>query len=64
MGWNKKKKKKSFLCAPSMTLATIEELKNLALAGRREGGEKKVHDMNKKANILLFHVGTWFSLKF
>lgn len=27
-------------------------------------GRKKVHDRNKKPNILLFHVGMWFSLKF
>lgn len=50
------------MCSQYGTSATMEELKNPALAGVGGGGE--VHDMNKKPNILLFHVGTWFSLKF
>lgn len=59
VGWEKERKKKPLMCSQYGTSATMEELKNPTLAG----GEK-VHDMNKKPNILLFHVGTWFSLKF
>ena len=36
----------------------MEELKDPA-----QDRKKKLHDMNKKPNIPLFHTGTWFSLK-
>lgn len=39
------------------TSVTIEVLKDPATA------KKKHSDMNKKPNIPLFHIGTWFSLK-
>lgn len=56
----RKRKRKASYVLPGWHISNNGGIKEPCTGGG--GGE--VHDMNKKPNILLFHVGTWFSLKF